>query len=154
MFEHWKAYKNRQQDNKDSFGGQKNASRAESFASIVSVISQRMAHTKSQLSLRPGDIDSLEQLNFVNSKVDEVHRDSVPPPITKRQSTLSSSLKSGNYLSVPHQLSSRREAEVQSESASDQEDDVDYTLQSARVPTQDMPYTSQSAYHFDERLIK
>ena len=54
MFEHWKAYKNRQQDTKDGFPTGKPGSRAESFASIVSVISQRMANTKSQLSLRPG----------------------------------------------------------------------------------------------------
>ena len=37
MFEHWKAYKNRQQDNKDCFVvGKTTQSRAESFASIVS----------------------------------------------------------------------------------------------------------------------
>ena len=50
MFEHWKAYKNRQLDTKEVFAATntRQASRAESFASIVSVISQRMAHTKNR----------------------------------------------------------------------------------------------------------
>ena len=139
MFEHWKAYKNRQQDSKGFGGGEmKGGSRAESFASIVSVISQRMAQTKSQLSLRPGDIESVEHLNFVNSKVDE------QPPMTKivqRQDTLSSSVRSGKYLSVPSQQS--RSHDIVSPSGSDNEDDDDFTIQST---SRTMPFTPQTAY--------
>ena len=89
MFEHWKAYKNRQQDDKDCFGVKTTQSRAESFASIVSVISQRMANTKSALSLRTGDIESVEQLNFVNSNAEDLltagRNLQKPPQLQKRQ---------------------------------------------------------------------
>ena len=56
MFEHWKAYKNRLADPSNVPEGHlPKSSRAESFASLVSVISKGIADARSILSLKPGE---------------------------------------------------------------------------------------------------
>ena len=56
MFEHWKAYKNRLADPSNvAEGHMPKSSRAESFASLVSVISKGIADARSILSLKPGE---------------------------------------------------------------------------------------------------
>ena len=56
MFEHWKAYKNRLADPSNvPEGHMPKSSRAESFASLVSVISKGIADARSILSLKPGE---------------------------------------------------------------------------------------------------
>ena len=72
MFEHWKAYKNRINEpggagNMGGDGHLPKSSRAESFASLVSVISKGIADARSILSLKPGeqnaDIDWMKELD-------------------------------------------------------------------------------------------
>ena len=81
------------------------------------------------------------------------------PPITKRQSTLSSSIRSGNYLSVPGAASRNLD---QSVSASEGEDDEEAALHPKRPeipirPTrhqkQSIPFNT-SEYQYEERLVK
>lgn len=59
MFEHWKAYKNRINEPGAAVnmgdGHLPKSSRAESFASLVSVISKGIADARSILSLKPGE---------------------------------------------------------------------------------------------------
>ena len=67
MFEHWKAYKNRiNEPGNVGDGHLPKSSRAESFASLVSVISKGIADARSILSLKPGeqsaDIEWMKEL--------------------------------------------------------------------------------------------
>ena len=118
MFEHWKAYKNRQNENLNGDPTTAKHSRAESFASLVSVIRKRiqislpvyfrftsgfttmvekydkskgLSHARSQLSLRPGE---------TSTEFDLIKNENLPDLVKKQQSIRSS----GNYNIMPSSL--------------------------------------------------
>ena len=128
------------------------------WSPFLSVISQRMANTKSALSLRAGDIDSVEQLNFVNSNAQEVLSDRhlQKQPLKQRQSTLSSSLRSANYLVVPTSQSGSngRCRDTSSQPCSGSEPEEDYEKEFRQTAPAD--YRSRSSYDFitENQIIK
>ena len=151
MFEHWRAFKNRQQEREEYYpagtptlvlikfvkieGGnpeQKPTSRAESFASLVSNISHQIQRTKSQLSLRPGDIHDVKQLSLSGEQQTR--------PTSPRKSVVASSKTSmkSNFLLVPeyNNSASNMNEDVQSPDTASPDpsegDDEDYPIMSSR----------------------